>query len=120
MNVQEIVSDKIESLKEEYNHISEKLKEYDAYTQDEYELECNEEMKIKAKIDVLEEILVVIKKVEEVKVCPKCGREYIETPAISREDNKTEICSVCGALEAIKAYYDYLNSKDKKEDEENK
>ena len=33
--------------------------------------------------------------------CPKCGRYYSEPPAISRKDNKTEICSMCGIREAI-------------------
>ena len=33
--------------------------------------------------------------------CPKCGRQYTAPPAISRSDNKTEICPVCGAEEAI-------------------
>ena len=34
-------------------------------------------------------------------ICPKCGREYNCPPAISRENNETEICPVCGMLEAI-------------------
>ena len=33
--------------------------------------------------------------------CPKCGRKYSAPPAISRADNKTELCPVCGAKEAI-------------------
>ena len=33
--------------------------------------------------------------------CPKCGRQYTAPPAISRTDNKTEICPVCGAEESI-------------------
>lgn len=36
------------------------------------------------------------------KICPKCGKEYAERPAISRIDN-SEICSECGALEALNA-----------------
>ena len=35
------------------------------------------------------------------KKCPICGRIYKEPPAISRKDNKTEICSICGMKEAI-------------------
>lgn len=33
--------------------------------------------------------------------CPKCGKEYIGYPALSRKDNKTKICPVCGLKEAI-------------------
>jgi hypothetical protein len=33
--------------------------------------------------------------------CPFCGRFYDEPPAISRIDNRTEICSDCGTWEAI-------------------
>lgn len=35
--------------------------------------------------------------------CPICGKEYQEPPAISRKDNKTEICPDCGTLESIGA-----------------
>ena len=34
-------------------------------------------------------------------ICSKCGREYNCPPAISRIDNKTEICPVCGVAEAV-------------------
>ena len=37
------------------------------------------------------------------KVCPKCGYGYDGYPALSREDNKTEICPLCGVREAIAA-----------------
>lgn len=37
-------------------------------------------------------------------ICPKCGQVYNEHPAISRDDNKTKICSTCGALEAFEAF----------------
>lgn len=53
----EIIKDKLESLKEQYEHTCDLLKEYDAYTPDEYDAECNEATKMKAKIDILEEIL---------------------------------------------------------------
>lgn len=33
--------------------------------------------------------------------CPKCGYTYTEHPALSREDNKTEICPDCGVQEAF-------------------
>lgn len=34
-------------------------------------------------------------------VCPICNRDYSEHPAISRKDNKTEICPNCGIKEAL-------------------
>lgn len=33
--------------------------------------------------------------------CPKCGKKYRGYPALSREDNKTAICSECGIIEAV-------------------
>lgn len=35
------------------------------------------------------------------RVCPICGREYAEHPAISRRDNETPICPDCGTREAL-------------------
>ena len=43
-------------------------------------------------------------KIMELQKCPKCGKEFTEYPAISREDNETEICPECGVREAIEAY----------------
>ena len=40
---------------------------------------------------------------ENMRTCPKCGKEYQEHPAISRADNVTEICPDCGTLEALEA-----------------
>lgn len=37
----------------------------------------------------------------ELKECPKCKGKYSKYPAISRADNKTEICSRCGIAEAL-------------------
>ena len=34
-------------------------------------------------------------------ICPKCGRTYQGYPALSRKDNRTEICPGCGILEAL-------------------
>lgn len=36
--------------------------------------------------------------------CPKCNKELGKYPAISRRDNKTEICSNCGMLEALEDF----------------
>lgn len=41
---------------------------------------------------------------KEIKTCPKCHKRYSERPALSRIDNKTEICPECGTREAIEAY----------------
>ena len=43
-------------------------------------------------------------------VCPICGNDYSDHPAISRRDNKTRICSNCGLHEALsdfKKNYDF-------------
>ena len=34
-------------------------------------------------------------------ICPICNKEYIGYPALSRVDNKTEICSNCGIRQAL-------------------
>lgn len=38
---------------------------------------------------------------QPLRLCPKCHKQYSGYPAISREDNKTEICPECGQLEAL-------------------
>lgn len=35
--------------------------------------------------------------------CPKCGKEYTGHSALSREDNSTLICPLCGTREALNA-----------------
>jgi len=40
-------------------------------------------------------------------VCPRCHNEYDEHPAISRYDNKTEICEKCGLMEGLWAFFEY-------------
>ncbi len=42
------------------------------------------------------------------RICPKCGREYDEHPAISRVDDKTEICPECGIAEALEAFAKWM------------
>lgn len=44
-----------------------------------------------------------------IKICPVCGKEYTEHPALSRKDNKTEICPECGMAEALKALKENMN-----------
>ena len=46
------------------------------------------------------------KELEEAKanpahICPVCGRQFFETPAISRRNESMKICSVCAATEAL-------------------
>ena len=45
------------------------------------------------------------------KACPKCGCGYDDPPAISRDDNKTEICPSCGIREALEAFERSKNDK---------
>lgn len=40
----------------------------------------------------------------EVKICPKCGKAYKGHPAISRVDNATQICPLCGTREALEGF----------------
>lgn len=44
-------------------------------------------------------------KFKESKYCPKCHKQYSGYPAISRRDNKTEICSKCGQIEALEDFW---------------
>lgn len=39
----------------------------------------------------------------EFKTCPKCGKHYKAPSAISRVDNKTQICPTCGTREALES-----------------
>lgn len=38
-------------------------------------------------------------------ICPRCGKETNDFPAISRRDNTTEIYSACGLEEAMIDFY---------------
>lgn len=53
-------------------------------------------------LDFIQESLT--RKILEIQRCPKCGKEFTEYPALSREDNETEICPECGIAEAISAF----------------
>ena len=48
----------------------------------------------------------------ESRICPRCGKTYTEYPAISRKDNKTELCPECGQLEALEAWQKYQETKE--------
>lgn len=38
--------------------------------------------------------------------CPICKKSYKNHPALSRKDNKTEICPECGQREAFDIFYE--------------
>jgi len=44
----------------------------------------------------------------DVRICPSCNKKYVGYPAISRKDNKTEICPSCGQEEAMLDYIKHL------------
>ncbi len=44
-------------------------------------------------------------------VCPICGEDYTEHPAISRRDNKSKICPKCGTAEALADFLIYTKNK---------
>lgn len=46
-----------------------------------------------------------------VRICPHCGKQYTDYPALSRKDGKTEICPACGQLEALEAWQRYQEQK---------
>lgn len=50
-------------------------------------------------------------------ICPICNKEIGQYPAISRKDNKTEICSNCGTLEALEAFYNANKEKENGQEE---
>ena len=41
--------------------------------------------------------------VREIRICPLCGKEYSEVPALSRLDNETLICPDCGTRQALES-----------------
>jgi len=45
--------------------------------------------------------------------CPSCDKHYSRCPALSRRDNKTEICPACGTREAME---DFVNATTKGSD----
>lgn len=47
--------------------------------------------------------------------CPRCGKETNDYPALSRTDNKTNICSQCGTDEAMENWARYIQSQKEQE-----
>ena len=41
--------------------------------------------------------------ITEIKICPRCGKAYHGSPALSRADNETRICPDCGTREALES-----------------
>ena len=41
--------------------------------------------------------------ITELKTCPRCGKAYHGSPALSRADNETLICPDCGTREALES-----------------
>ena len=39
--------------------------------------------------------------IRQLRICPLCGKTYIEPPALSRTDNETLICPDCGTRQAL-------------------
>lgn len=48
--------------------------------------------------------------VKGLRTCPRCGNRIIGYPAVSRYDNKTEICSDCGTEEALENMMGYITN----------
>ena len=53
------------------------------------------------------------------KICPRCNKAIIGNSAISRKDNKTEICSNCGTLESLEQFIKFNKEKQKNGKEKN-
>ena len=53
------------------------------------------------------------KTTRQIRRCPKCNQEYVASPAISRQDNKTEICPSCGLLEGLDAFSKHIEEEKK-------
>lgn len=50
----------------------------------------------------------------DTKKCPNCGRAYSGYSALSRKDNKTEICPDCGTVEAFEDLINFIAYRGKK------
>ena len=67
---------------------------------------------------IMDDLLLIddslTRKILEIQKCPKCGKEFTDYPALSREDNETEICPECGVREAMQSYMNFRVAKNKK------
>lgn len=48
----------------------------------------------------------------QVRKCPHCGAYYTQRPALSRLDNKTEICPKCGKEEAVLQFIQHIKEEE--------
>ena len=48
------------------------------------------------------------------RICPICNKEYDDYPALSRKDNKTEICPECGVVEALEDFASFVKRNEEK------
>lgn len=60
---------------------------------------------------------LVIKRRFDMRICPICGKKYDNYPALSRKDNKTEICPGCGMKEAMDDYCNFIKERSKCNDD---
>lgn len=77
----------------------------DIYSLTDYEEEKGNIFKELEKISV--ELHISILAIVQDRICPKCNDYIVGYPALSREDNKTEICSKCGNIEALEIFFKY-------------
>lgn len=59
----------------------------------------------------VEDMKKEIADLQKKQICPRCGKPMNGFPALSRKDNKTEICSDCGTEEAMEAFNNYYGLK---------
>ena len=55
---------------------------------------------------------------KKTRICPICGREYTDYPALSRRDSITEICPDCGVSEALEDFCNNYSINNKEEENE--
>ena len=60
----------------------------------------------------IDKIAEVDKEHPDLRLCPKCDGLYTGYPAISRRDNKTEICTACGISEALEDAYNNMGEEE--------
>lgn len=67
------------------------------------------------KVEPIELKLKITENSDKKTKCPICNKPLGKYPAISRQDNKTKICSNCGTLEALAAFKESLKGDNKNE-----
>ena len=113
---EETVEETTEEVVEEENTLTKAKEESAEIETDEFNLTEEEKEKLCSDYDDFIKQYESLKKEKE-NVCPICGRTYTEIPAISREDNTTEICPDCGTNQAIEIFTKYTDKQDEQEAE---